>query len=63
MAATTLFFYDFVLTLPDEVSHITGVSLRQVYRSSCERLNTLGTGGNHGVRKGGLFVEKHSLTT
>jgi hypothetical protein len=59
IAATTVFFYDFFLTLPDEVSHAIGILLRQVYRPVCERLNTLGTGGNHGVCKGELLVERH----
>ena len=27
-ATTTVFFYDFLLTLPDEVSHAVGISLR-----------------------------------
>ena len=50
IAATTIFFYDFFLTLPDEVSHVIRVSLRYVYSPSRERSNTLGTGRNHGVR-------------
>jgi len=28
IATTTIFFYDFLLTLADEVSHVIGLSLR-----------------------------------
>jgi len=32
VAVATLFFYDFLLTLADEVSRVIGVSLRLTYR-------------------------------
>jgi len=50
IGTTTLFFYDYLLTLGDEVSHATGVTSRYTYL--CERSNTLGPGRNHGVRGG-----------
>ena len=46
---TTILFYDFFLTLADEVSHVVGVSFRYTYHTSCERSNMLGRGGNRGV--------------
>jgi len=52
IATTAIFFYDFFLTLADEVSRVIAVPARQVYRPPRERSNTLGTGGNHGVRGG-----------
>jgi len=30
-ATTTVFFYDFLLTLPDEVSHVVDIFLRWVH--------------------------------
>ena len=49
MAAATVFFYDYFLTLADEVSHVISISLRRVYSPSHERLNTPGAGRNHWV--------------
>jgi hypothetical protein len=31
IALTAILFYDFLLTLPDEVSHVIEVALRQAY--------------------------------
>ena len=50
IAVAAILFYDFFLTLDDEVSHIITVSIRYVYSPSRERSNMFGTGGNHGVR-------------
>ena len=47
VATATILFYDFLLTLGDEVSHVITVSLRYIHSP---RSNTLGTGGNRGVR-------------
>jgi len=44
VAVTAIFFYDFLLTLGDEVSRVIGVSPRYVYRPPYERSNTLGEG-------------------
>ena len=55
VATAVILFYDFFLTLGDEVSHIISVSLRYVYSPSRERSDTLGTRGNHGV-----CTENHS---
>ena len=52
-ATTTIFFYDFLLTLPDEVSHVVRTPFHHTYWPSCERSNTLGRRGNHGVRREG----------
>jgi hypothetical protein len=49
IAVTTILFYDFLLTLPDEVSHVISIALRQAYHPSCDRSNMLGMGRNHGV--------------
>ena len=62
IAAATVFFYDFLLTLADEVSHVVSVTLCRVRYPSCERSNMLGTGGNHGVRRERLLVVHYSLT-
>ena len=52
VATTTIFFYDFLLTLPDEVSHVVSTPFHHTYWPSSERLNTVGrAGGNHGVRR------------
>ena len=51
IAATTIFFYDFFLTLADEVSHIVSISFRYTHYPSRERSNTVGKGGNRGVRR------------
>jgi len=56
IAATTICFYDFFLTLADEVSHVIGTSPPQAYCPSHERSNTLGAEGNHGVRKEGYSL-------
>jgi hypothetical protein len=49
-AVTTILFYDFLLTLPDEVSHAINDALRQPYYLSRDRSDMAGTGPNHGVR-------------
>ena len=49
IATTAILFYDYFLTLADEVSHFTGVSLCQACRPSRKRSNTLSMGRNHGV--------------
>ena len=55
LATTVIFFYDFLLTLADEVSHTVGASLHHTHRPSRERSNTLGRGVNHGVRREDQF--------
>ena len=51
MAVNTILFYDYLLTLPDEVSCAASVTSCLAYRPG-ERSNTLGVvGGNHGVRR------------
>ena len=50
MAASAIFFYDYLLTLADEVRGAISVALCIVYHP-CERSNLLGTGRNHGVRR------------
>ena len=62
LAVATLFFYDYFLTLADEVSHLIGITFRQAYHPSCERSNTLGVVGNHGVRREHHLGVRHSLT-
>jgi len=51
-AAAAILFYDYFLTLADEVGYTIRLALRWAYRLSCERSNTLGMGGNHWVRRG-----------
>ena len=51
IAVATILFYDFFLTLADEVSYVVSVSFRYTYCPSCERLNTSGKGESHGVRR------------
>ena len=50
MASATILFYDYLLTLADEVSQAIDVALRLAYHN-CERLNLLGMGRKRGVRK------------
>jgi len=49
IATSTIFFYDFLLTLGDEVSRVFSFSFRYIYCPSRERSNTVGEEGNHGV--------------
>ena len=44
----TVLFYDFLLTLKDEVKNVIGIALQLAYRPF-ERSNMLGTDINHGV--------------
>ena len=48
LAVIALFFYDYVLTVVDEVSHVVDVTFHSIYHPS-ERQNLPGTGGNRGV--------------
>ena len=48
-ATTAILFYDYLLTLADEVCKATGAALRSTHHP-CERSNSLGMGRNHGVR-------------
>ena len=50
VAIDAVLLYDFLLTLGDEVNHVIGVVSNLAY---CPhgRSNTLGMGGNHGVRR------------
>jgi len=49
IATFTVFFYDFLLTLADEVGHVLSFSFRYIYWPFRERSNTAGKEGNHGV--------------
>ena len=49
IAVAAILFYDFFLTLADEVSHVVSVPFRYTYCPSRDRSNTPGKGGNHGV--------------
>ena len=51
IATATILFYDFLLTLGDEVSHVISVSFATFIFSCRERSNTLGREGSHGVRR------------
>ena len=49
LATSAVFFYEFLLTLEDEVSHIIDASFLCIYCLSRERSDTVGREGNHGV--------------
>ena len=51
ISVATILFYDFFLTLADEVSYVVSVPFCYTYFSSRTRLNMPGKGGNHGVRR------------
>ena len=51
VAVAVILFYDFFLTLADEVSHFVSVPFRSTYCPSRGRSNTSGKEGNHGVRQ------------
>ncbi|KAF9648233.1 hypothetical protein BDM02DRAFT_3261179 [Thelephora ganbajun] len=53
VAVATIFFYDYLLTLADEASNFVSVDIRLAYYL-CQRSNSLGTGGNHGVLAVGI---------
>ena len=50
LAAATILFYDYLLTLGDEVSRPIGVTIYPAYYHG-ERSNLLGMVRNHGVRR------------
>jgi len=50
LACLIILFYDYLLTLGDEVSSPVNVPNRQAYHY-CGRLNAFGVGRNRGVRR------------
>jgi hypothetical protein len=62
IAATTILFYDFLLTLPDEVSHAIGVSIRCAYCSPPQKIRYAWHGKKSWGTEGESLVVRHLLT-